>query len=217
MEVQEDTRVNGSKPREDVTLDRSEERKVVLRANCGEREAMRVLIDAHKNRLFHFVVRVVRDHHDAEEVCQEAFLKAFRSLSTFNPEYRFSTWLFTIAYRLCLNGMRRRPQRTGEADFSVIPSEEPEVDQAVAQSEEAKRLKEIIWQAVDLLTPHQRATVVLFYREQHSCQEISEVLQLPVATVKSHLHRARARLRDILERQMSEDSSRSRILMELAG
>ncbi|MHC4236167.1 MAG: RNA polymerase sigma factor, partial [Planctomycetota bacterium] len=159
----------------------------------------------------------VRHHHDAEEVCQEAFLKAFRSIDSFDSQYRFSTWLFTIAYRLCLNLIRRRKDLTGDVDFTTLSTTAAPVDADSAQSEEARRLKAVVWEAVDRLSTAQRATVMLFYRQQMGCAEIAEVLGFPVATVKSHLHRARARLKEILEPVVAEDFSRLRILTELAG
>ena len=206
-----------TEPAAQLGMSRAEERDYIARAKKGDRDALRALIDSHKDRLFHFVRRVVRNHHDAEEVCQDAFLKAFSSLATFNPEYRFSTWLFTIAYRLSLNGMRRKHPLTGEVDFTALPHRGEDVEHRVAQSEEAAFLKRTVWSAVDGLTAAQRAAIVLFYREQQSCLQIAEVLQLPVATVKSHLHRARARLKEILEPALARDSGRLRILTELAG
>ena len=124
--------------------------------------------------------------------------RAFSSLDTFSSEYRFSTWLFTIGYRLCLNHIRRRKSLTGEVDFSGLPSREPDVSSQLAESEEAKRLKGLIWDAVDKLSPPQKAAVMLFYREGMSCEEISQALEIPMATAKSHLHRARGRLRETL-------------------
>jgi len=186
-------------------------------AQRGDERAMRELVDAHKDRLFAFVMRTVRNHHDAEEVCQEAFLRAFRSLDSFNFDYRFSTWLFTIGYRLCLNSMRSKKDVTTEFDFGIVPTTDAPVDAGAAMSEEAQRLKSLVWEAVDRLSAAQRATVLLFYRYDQGCGEIAEVLQLPVATVKSHLHRARARLKEILEPVVAEDFSRLRILTELAG
>lgn len=206
-----------TEPANQLGMSRAEERDCIARAKKGDRDALRTLIDSHKDRLFHFVRRVVRNHHDAEEVCQDAFLKAFSSLSTFKPEYRFSTWLFTIAYRLSLNGMRRKHPLTGEVDFTALPHQGEAVDHHVAQSEEAAYLKRTVWSAVEGLTASQRAAIVLFYREQQSCLQIAEVLRLPVATVKSHLHRARARLKEVLEPALAEDSGRLRILTELAG
>lgn len=198
-------------------LSRAAEKRLIGRAKRGEQAALRELIDGHKDRLFAFVMRTIRNHHDAEEVCQDALLKAFRSLDSFDTKYRFSTWLFTIGYRLCLNLIRRRKDLTGDVEFTAMVASGGAADTAAAQSEEARHLMDVVWSAVDRLSTAQRATVVLFYRHELGCAEISEVLEVPVATVKSHLHRARARLREILEPVVAEDFSRLRILTELAG
>ncbi len=179
-------------------LSRRTERRLVAQARGGSEEAARRLVDTHKDRLFAFVWRILRDHDESEEICQEAFLRAFSSLESFSAEYRFSTWLFTIAYRLCLNHLRRRKSLTGDVDFSGVPSREPDVVERIAESEEARRLKTMIWDAVDRLSVPQRATVLLFYREGLSCEAIAQSLGIPMATAKSHLHRARGRLRDSL-------------------
>ena len=188
----------GSETAEQTSLDRAQEQLLVARARANDQAALRALIDAHKDRLYAFIRRMLRDHHDAEEVCQEAFLKAFAALDSFSSTYRFSTWLFTIAYRVCLNTLRRRRALTGEVDFASLPRGGESDDDEVAESEEAARLRGLVWDAVDNLSPAQRATVLLFYRHEQSCHQIAQVLQVPVATVKSHLHRARARLRESL-------------------
>lgn len=186
--------------------EREEEKRLVRAARAGDSRALRALVDAHQDRLFAFIWRMVRSHHDAEEICQEAFLKAFAALDSYSTKFRFSTWLFTIGYRVCLNSMRRRRALTGsEIDFSSLPMSSPESASEVAESEEAARLRELVWGAVERLSPPQRATVLLFYRHEQSCHEIAQVLQMPLATVKSHLHRARARLRELLE-AVSDDS-----------
>ncbi len=198
-------------------ISRVEEQKLIVRAKRREPEALRRLVHLHKERLFAFVWRVVRNHHDSEEVCQDAFLKAFASLDTFRPEFRFSTWLFTIAYRLCLNALRRKRAFAGDVDFSILPDGGEDVDESAAHSEEARRVQRLVWSAVDRLSPPQRATVLLFYKQEQSCQEIAQILELPVATVKSHLHRARARLKELLEPALADQNDRTRILHELAG
>lgn len=179
-------------------LTRRAERRLIAQAREGDEQAARILVDAHKNRLFAFVWRILRDHHESEEICQEAFLRAFSSLESFSAEFRFSTWLFTIAYRLCLNHIRRRKSLTGEVDFAEMPSDEGDACERLAESEEARRLKNRIWEAVDQLSVQQRAAVILFYREGQSCEAIAQTLGIPMATAKSHLHRARGRLRDSL-------------------
>lgn len=179
-------------------LTRRMEKRLVANARNGSEDAARVLVDAHKDRLHAFVWRILRDRDESEEICQEAFLRAFSSLDSFSSEYRFSTWLFTIAYRLCLNHIRRRKSLTGDVDFSTLPSRDEDIAERIAESEEARRLKDIIWDAVDRLSVPQKAAVLLFYREGMSCEGIAQTLGIPMATAKSHLHRARGRLRDSL-------------------
>ena len=181
------------------TTVREHERQIIDRARGGDRAALRELVDGHRDRLFAFIWRMVHDHHDAEDICQDAFLKAFASLDTFSSEYRFSTWLFTIGYRVCLNRLRRKRAVSSELDFTAIPGDDRETPSATLESEDAGRFRGMVWSAVERLSPPQRATVLLFYRHELGCQDIARVLQLPLATVKSHLHRARARLRELLE------------------
>ena len=191
----------------DGRLTPSLERQLIENAQRGCAESARALVAAHQDRLHAFVWRLVRSKHDAEEICQDAFMRAFSALASFDFSYRFSTWLFTIGYRLCLNSARRRKDFSGDVDFSVFSAPDDGVADEVANTDEARRLKKTIWESVDQLTPQQRATVLLFYRESLSCQEIGNILDMPAATVKSHLHRARGRLKELLQDSLTEDWS----------
>lgn len=200
-----------------ATASREQERILIGRAQSGDALALRELVERHSDRLFGFIFRMVRHHDDAEEICQDAFLKAFASLDSFRTEYRFSTWLFTIAYRVCLNHLRRKRPLTGDLDFNTLPQETFEAPASRLESQDAVRLKDMIWSSVDQLTPPQRASVLLFYRYEVNCQEIARVLELPVATVKSHLHRARNRLREMLEQVTEKDLRHLRNRTAVAG
>ncbi len=199
------------------TTSRAYERQLIGRVRAGDAAAMRELIDLHKDRLFAFIWRMIRNFHDAEEICQDAFLKAFASLETFSVQYRFSTWLFTIGYRICLNRIRRKRAVTGDLDLAKLTAAAEEAPWSSVESEEAGRLKAVVWEAVDGLSPPQRASVLLFYRHEMSCQSIARVLELPVATVKSHLHRARKRLRESLEAMDDQDMRALRNLSKHVG
>ncbi len=196
-------------------LTRLEEQRLIRSIKRGDPEAMRVLIDHHQQRLFAFVWRVVPNQQDAEDVCQEALLKAMAAIQSFDPTYRFSTWLFTIAYRLGLNTLRRRNKNVdADMDFNMFASTtEPEPSDCL-ESEEARRLKDAVWSAVDRLSVAQKTAITLFYRESHSCQEIATVMDVPVATIKSHLHRARARLQELLEPALANDWQEIHMLSE---
>ncbi len=192
----------------------AQEQALVARIRRGDRAAARDLVNMHRDRLFAFLRRMVHNHHDAEEICQEAFLKAFASLDSYSSEYRFSTWLFTIGYRVCLNWLRRKQPLSGDVDFTHLESGISD-EASVAESEEAALLRREVWGAVAELSPPQKATILLFYRHELSCQEIAQVLDLPIATVKSHLHRARGRLRTLLEPLAAGKDARR--LRNLAG
>jgi RNA polymerase sigma-70 factor (ECF subfamily) len=213
--------MNQSVESSDGRLDIMEERRLIMAAQKGCAVSAHRLIAAHQDRLHAFVWRILRDEHDTDEVCQDAFLRAFSALNSFDFNYRFSTWLFTIGYRLCLNQMRRRRDGAGTVDFATISSTRPNDDHAgtnigdaVANSDEARRLKDAIWDAVEDLAPPQRAAVMLFYREQLSCQQIGKILGMPAATVKSHLHRARAKLRESLSGRLAENWSDVRFVAD---
>ncbi len=180
-------------------------KRVIARAKRGQPDAFRDLVDAYKDRLFAFVWRMIRDHHEAEDICQAVFVKAYESLGSYSEQYAFSTWLFTIGYRMTLNSMRKRKAATGEIDFSRIGREEADAGQALASSEEARRLRDLIWAAVAELSAPQKSSVLLFYREGKSCHEIGRVLGMPAVTVKSHLHRAREKLRKSLAAELVDE------------
>jgi RNA polymerase sigma-70 factor (ECF subfamily) len=186
-------------------MTRAEEIRLIARAKRGHEDAFRDLVEAYKERLFAFVWRMVRNYHETEDVCQAAFVKAYESLNSYSTNYAFSTWLFTIAYRLCLNSLRKKKAISGETDFSYVGNDEPDVALSLANSEEAQRLRDLIWTAVERLSPPQKSAIVLFYREGQSCQEIGVVLGIPAVTVKSHLHRAREKLRQMLSVELVED------------
>jgi RNA polymerase sigma-70 factor (ECF subfamily) len=183
---------------------RSEEVRLVFRAKRGETEAFRELVDLHKDRLFGFVWRMLRDHHEAEDVCQNTFVRAYESLHSYSEAFAFSTWLYTIAYRVCLNTLRKKRPRAADLDLSALRTSDDDA-LAVAESEEARRLRRLVWSAVERLSAPQKSAVLLFYREGKSCQEIGLVLGIPPVTVKSHLHRARARLKDLLAAELGDE------------
>jgi RNA polymerase sigma-70 factor (ECF subfamily) len=200
-------------PKAGADMSRAAEAKLIRRAQRGQPDAYRLLVEAYQERLYAFVWRIVRNHHEAEDLCQAAFVKAYESLSSYSKKYAFSTWLFTIAYRLCLNYLRKKKPVATDLDYNRLGDSSDETSDAVANSEEAHRLKDVIWSSVDQLSEPQKASVLLFYRENKSCQEIGEVLGIPAVTVKSHLHRAREKLGKLLKDEV-EDWSALRALSD---
>lgn len=164
------------------------------RARDGDAEAFRQLVDRHRDRAFAVARRIVRSDADAEEVAQDAFVRAWRALPGFRGESRFSTWLHRIVVRQALDRAETLGRRRGrEAPLEETPAHVAAVPDAAdfEATHRARRLEAL----VDGLTPAQRAAVTLYYHEDHSVERTAELLRLPVNTVKTHLRRAREALR----------------------
>ena len=173
----------------------AEESSLVERARGGDTEAFRALVEKYQDRVFALARRMVGDREEAEEVAQDAFLRAWRALPRFRADARFSTWLYRIAYRRGCDAVaslraRRHRERGLEMAESIA---DPAPAAGPSGGEELERL-------VASLPEAQRAAITLFYYQDRSLGEVARILGLPEGTVKTHLHRARAALRRALQR-----------------
>jgi len=168
------------------------------RLRAGETAAFEELVITYQHRVFGVAVRMLGNAAEAQEVAQEAFLRAHRALADFRGDAKLSTWLYAITSRLCLNRLakgERRLRRQGEETLlRLAGGERPDV--AVERSE----LEAALQRAIAELPEERRIVVVLRDLEGLSYEEIAEVLDLELGTVRSRLHRARADLKDKLER-----------------
>jgi RNA polymerase sigma-70 factor, ECF subfamily len=174
---------------------------LVERAQGGEVEAFAGVLEQFERRVFHFVLRMLRNAHDAEDVTQDTFIKAWRHLASFRPRNSFSTWLFTIARRTALNHIRaRRPtEERGEHD-EVMP-ENPR--DAATDREQA----EAIWNLARRLKPDQYEVLWLCYGEGFSVNEIAGIMNTNSLRVRVLLHRARKRLAEWLNAKASNSGA----------
>lgn len=179
------------------------ERKLIRRVLDGDRAAAEELVRAHQGSLYGYMLRLSGRPDVAEDVVQEAFVRALSNLHRYDERFRFSTWLFTIAKRLYVNARQRlAPSYDTDAmgaaadrnSFARGGDESGDGAEHFAASGELQN-------ALGCLSEDQREAVVLFYQLEWSVEQIGDHLELPVGTVKSHLHRARARLRAVLEKQ----------------
>ncbi|HOG28059.1 MAG TPA: sigma-70 family RNA polymerase sigma factor [Vicinamibacterales bacterium] len=173
--------------------------ELVRLALAGSQDASRQLVERHARAVYNLVARVVRDDGVAEELTQEAFLKAFRALGSFDPAYKFSTWVLRIAHNLAIDHLRRvRPILVPIDDWSGSENPGDVLVDARAPSplDHALRrdLRADLEAALSRLRPAFRSLVVMRYLEDLSYEEIALATGLPLGTVKSHLHRARAAL-----------------------
>lgn len=188
------------------TQSAQEEKQAIERVLGGDREAYTVLVERYGGPLFRYLLRMLGRHEEAEDVVQEAFLRAYLALASYDPRYRFSTWLFRIATNLALNRLRderRVISLEGLAgDSEGLPLEledhwdEGRPEAAVEQKELLYRIRECL----EELPPAYRLVVALRYVADLSYEEIAEVTGLPLNTVRSRLHRGRERLGECLEK-----------------
>lgn len=165
----------------------------------GEEGAVTELVRTYQNLVRRIVFRIVRDPRDREEVCQDSFLKALRSLRSFRREARLGTWIGRIAYREAIQYLRRcqhTPENALGATDDLL-SDAPSSHAAL----ERRELQDLVARAIDRLTPAQKTAITLFHLEEMSLAEIASVIGAPVNTVKSHLLRARQILRELLKEE----------------
>lgn len=178
---------------------------LIKRAANGDEQAFEKLLLAHQKNVYNLCYRMVQDPDDALDLSQEAFLKAWRSLSTYQFDAAFSTWLYRLTTNVCIDFLRRRTRQahtslTAEDDeeegreFSVPdPAPGPE-EQAITNDR-----KQAVSDAMQKLPEDYRLVLQLRVVEDLPYEQIAQIMQVPVGTVKSRLSRARLQLKKILE------------------
>ncbi len=181
-----------------------EDANLVARARDGDRDAFSELVRRYHERIFNTVYALVGDRDDADDLTQEVFLKAYRSLPGFRGQSRFYTWLYRIGVNLCLDWMKSRNRRRDlwleqegwDGREDPVGGRRPEASDARVQRRE---LQAILKRALETLAPEYRSVVVLREIDGLAYGEIACALGCSVGTVKSRLFRARMKLRGVLE------------------
>ena len=184
----------------------SDDRRLIQECREGNTAAYGELVSRYQDRLFNTVLRLVNNAEDARDVVQEAFLHAYQSLHSFKGDSLFFTWLYRIAVNTAISMKRKqkptlRIQPGGEEKGAIDPldlSESNRPGHAIEMAEEERMVHE----ALAKLSPEHRAVLVMKDMEGMRYEEMADVLDVPVGTIRSRLHRARLEMRDIL---MQED------------
>jgi RNA polymerase sigma-70 factor (ECF subfamily) len=176
----------------------SDETDLVRRARAGESGAFEALVLAHQQFVYNLAWRALGDAREAEDLAQEAFVRAWLALPNFRGQARFRTWLYRIVTNLCYNRLprlRRELAALGEAAVLAQPDErQPDP----AASLEAAERQAFLREQIDRLPESYRVLVLLRFQQDLPYEEIATILSLPLGTVKTGLFRARARLREAL-------------------
>ncbi len=170
-----------------------DEKQLVRQVLSGSDSAIRLLISKYERLVIHMVTRVVSDNMDREELCQDVFVKVINKLDGFNFDSKLSTWIATIAYRMAVNFAKKK--KLNQVDLDEV---EFKVGEHFEVTEE-EDMKKFIHKLVDQLPTNYKSVLTLFYLDGFSYPEIVEITGMPEGTVKNYIHRARLKLKKIVE------------------
>ncbi len=174
--------------------------ELVTKAKEGDSKAYDKLILLYKDAVYSIIYRMVHNKQEAEDLTQETFIKAYKSIGSFNEAYAFSTWLFKIATNGCIDHFRKRKLKTYSMEETVrykddelrqeYADPEPGIDHQLEHKERAQMIR----QAIEQLPEKYRIVIEMRHQQEQSYEEIAQALSLPLGTIKARIFRAREML-----------------------
>jgi RNA polymerase sigma-70 factor (ECF subfamily) len=194
-------------------VSKPEEREWVARARGGDEEAFRALVRRYQGEVYNLAGRILRNREDAEDAAQEVFVRVYGALHQYDPSHPFRNWLLRITHNLCIDHLRRKRistvsmdepirQKDGEVGWELPDPDAPDPLEAVIYAEERGWIEE----AIASLGPTLRAAITLRHLHGLRYEEIAEILDVPLGTVKVRIFRARAALAKLLARRMEGEN-----------
>lgn len=169
------------------------EAETLERVKKGDKEAYHFIVQSYMKRAYYICLGYVHNSQDALDVSQEAFIKAFRKINTFDTKKPFFPWFYRLMRNLCLDYLKRSRQR------KEVPLEKAKI---LPPEKDDQEMKEILWKGIDSLPLEQKEVILLRYFQQFSYQEIADILDKPVGTVMSSLYYAKKHLKRIIEKYL---------------
>lgn len=174
----------------------------------GDKESYAILVEAYGERIVNYLTRMTGSQYEAEDLAQEAFIRAYFALPSYDPQYQFSTWLFKIATNLCINYLKKRNRWVHVDDYQdgdgksvwVLPDTRSYGNPTTTMDQ--RELQQQIQGALNQLPDAYRLVVILRHIHGLSYQEIADVTGLPMGTIKSRLGRGRCRLVELLKEKI---------------
>ena len=180
--------------------------EIISQVLNGDHNAYALLVERYKSYVFTLTLRFTKNREDAEEVSQDIFIKAYRSLADFKGTAKFSTWLYTVVNTTCITFLRKKKLEVRSLDdektFAVADSQDSGFR---ANQIEQKSRQTMVNKAIAMLNPDDAEIITLFYKNEQTLEEISQILGLETNTAKVRLHRARARLKEKMEKYFTEE------------
>lgn len=172
----------------------------------GNQNAYAELVQRYQNFVFTIVLRYVKSREDAEEVSQDVFIKAYRSLANFKGASKFSTWLYTICTTTCITFLRKKKLDVHSLDNEKVFEVADNVDSGMSANQiEQKSKINMVHEAIKMLHPDDAQIITLFYKGEQTLEEIAHILGKEPNTVKVQLHRARTRLKEKMQKYFSAE------------
>jgi RNA polymerase sigma-70 factor (ECF subfamily) len=189
-----------------VDSDKAPEAELIRRARKGDQYAFSEIVRRYQDSIYNLACRILNDQDRARDVTQEAFVRAWRAISNFKGQAKFSSWLYRITVNASLSELRRQGSPVDQYPEEELESIVP-VSRHVSSFESAIEKSDLMEKLIASLPPVYRSIVVLFYVQDLDCKEIASVLGHPLGTVKAYLHRARAHLRKSAEQLLKTKDS----------
>ncbi|MBK6965544.1 MAG: sigma-70 family RNA polymerase sigma factor [Bacteroidales bacterium] len=186
-------------------MSQPDDNQLIQKVLDGNTASYTVIVDRYKDLVYSVVLKIVKNHEEAEETAQDTFLKAYHALSGFKREAKFSTWLFRIAYNTAISKTRRKQLTTTAIDDKMIENfSTDEIKENLGQLDTEDQVK-VLQKAIQLLGNEDQLLINLFYRNRQSVDEIASITGLSDANVKVKLHRIRKKLYLEMQSRMNSE------------
>jgi len=171
----------------------------------GDTNAFAFLVDKYKDMVFSLALKITKSREEAEEVSQDSFIKAFKSLKNFKGDSKFSTWLYKITYNNCLDRVKKNARRYNTDTIDEVNENKIKAIEDTLQTIERKERAAVIKECMEVLPEDERTILWLFYFEELSLKEIIDVTSYSESNIKVKLHRARKRLLSIVKEKVEPE------------
>jgi RNA polymerase sigma factor (sigma-70 family) len=180
--------------------------EIISQVLKGDINAYSILVDRYKSYVFTLAFRFTRSREDAEELSQDVFVKAYRALADFKGTAKFSTWLYTIVNTTCISFLRKKKLEMHSLDEErIFVKADSGISEFNANRAEQKSRLGMVNHAIAMLQPSDAEVISLFYQNEQSLEEISEILGIEINAAKVRLHRARIRLKEKMEKHFAQE------------
>lgn len=171
----------------------------------GDSNSFGIIVERYQNMVFALALKMLKHREESEEVSQDTFIKVYKSLSKFNGESKFSTWIYRIAYNTCLDRIKKNSKFNNDVEINDVTANEIFQTENVFDSLENKERSIIIKECIDKLPEEERVIIHLFYFEELSLKEIVEIVSMTEGNVKVKLFRARKKLFSIFKESVEPE------------